>query len=280
MEKEKNYPKIFEVLPGNYIAFINNEWRFSMEKNHELTSAIDHYLTINSLEFIDAVTVAKYLDEIKVLRDSPQRPGKNLRIHLRNGDIPHAYQINKRWFIPMSSNVSHRLNKREKMQSNFKPSNIKYLILAEAPPNNIDRYFYYEDVPNHDYLFLGIMNVLFPDIKSNFIKQKRNPELKKEMLHLFQENAFYLVDLSEEPKLKDDDLSGSLPNLIPRLKKMISSETKIIIIKTTVYDLTFKLLKENYIHTIDMRIPFPSSGNQQKFHEKFTEALKIAGYFE
>lgn len=51
-------------------------------------------------------------------------------------------------------------------RNKYKPSHIKILLIAEAPPNNLDRYFYYEDVKSHDSLFLEIMGILYPDLKN------------------------------------------------------------------------------------------------------------------
>lgn len=42
-------------------------------------------------------------------------------------------------------------NAREK----YKPTNIKLLFIAEAPPEQTERFFYYEKVKDNDWLFLG-----------------------------------------------------------------------------------------------------------------------------
>ncbi|HEY4325665.1 MAG TPA: hypothetical protein VGN20_16840 [Mucilaginibacter sp.] len=62
----------------------------------------------------------------------------------------------------------------------YKPAKIKTIIVAEAPPNCIDRFFYFENVQTADFLFLGIIEVLYPDLKNQFMnaKQKRSPAKK------------------------------------------------------------------------------------------------------
>ena len=42
----------------------------------------------------------------------------------------------------------------------YKPERIKLLFIAEAPPEQTERFFYYEKVKDNDWLFLGIVKVL------------------------------------------------------------------------------------------------------------------------
>ena len=47
------------------------------------------------------------------------------------------------------------LKQLETARNKYKPEKIKTLVVGEAPPDSIDRFFYYEDVKKADYLFLG-----------------------------------------------------------------------------------------------------------------------------
>ncbi|HYK77006.1 MAG TPA: hypothetical protein VEV16_08510, partial [Daejeonella sp.] len=114
-----------------------------------------------------------------ILRDSEDRPGKPLRDLLRKGQLPHAFQsagIGSSWTIPHSSrrigvssnfptlsqqirgiaikpkvsttaDTSDLKKQLEKARLKFKPDTIKYLIIAEAPPDSVERFFYYDNVP-------------------------------------------------------------------------------------------------------------------------------------
>src|SRR5437867_2723215 len=42
--------------------------------------------------------------------------------------------------------------RREQASRRYKPRHIKILLVAEAPPSALDRYFYFEDVAEHDSL--------------------------------------------------------------------------------------------------------------------------------
>src|SRR5665647_3170165 len=70
----------------------------------------------------------------------------------------------------------------EKARLKFKPQKIKYLLIAEAPPESIDRFFYYEAVRQHDYLFLGISEALYPEMKNSFLENRRSSAIKHSIL--------------------------------------------------------------------------------------------------
>jgi hypothetical protein len=50
----------------------------------------------------------------------------------------------------------------QKAAKKYSPSDTRVLFVAEAPPNSIDRYFYFEDVTNADWLWIALMKELFP----------------------------------------------------------------------------------------------------------------------
>ena len=50
-------------------------------------------------------------------------------------------------------------------RNRYRPNEIRVLIIAEAPPCALDRFFYFEDVKKQDSLFLEIMGILYPEKK-------------------------------------------------------------------------------------------------------------------
>jgi len=179
-------------------------------------------------------------------------------------------------------NFKQLKSKLQSAREVYKPERIKYLLVAEAAPDTLDRFFYYLDVFKHDDLFLGISNVLFPNLKEqHLIKRRlRNSSVKQLILEQFKKEGFYLLDLSELPvSILSGSLSTQVPSLIKRLKQVASHDTQIILIKATVYDAAFLALKsEGIVNLIDQRIPFPGSGQQAKFNEAFLAALQKAKY--
>lgn len=154
-------------------------------------------------------------------------------------------------------------------RNKFKPRYINTLLLAEAPPCNLHRYFYFEDVKVQDSLFLEIMGVLYPDQKQAYLKSGRSPDGKEDLLRLFQEDGYWLLDLWETPNNDDDPL----PGLLSRLQKHIDKTTPVVLIKTNVYDLCYPVLKAEGYNVSAERMPFPGSGQQKLFREKFRKAL-------
>lgn len=275
---------------------------------------IDDYLSKSNLENIGAVEANELLAKIGILKDSEDRPGKPLRDLLRKGSLPHAFQSGGKgssWVIPHSKgrknndsnyssikrqkeiilpketqensnktiNISELKKQLEKARKNYKPENVKYLLIAEAPPNNLERFFYYEDVSQHDYLFLGISEALYPELKKTFIKSGRKAEVKKTILKRLQDEGFYLLDFSELPiSIVGQNLTLHLENLIEQIKSIINNETHIILIKANVYDVGYKRLSSEFKNVINQRIMFPGQGWQQEFQTKFRKALEFANY--
>ena len=160
-------------------------------------------------------------------------------------------------------------------RNKYRPSAIQVLIVAEAPPCTPERYFYFEDVRKHDSLFLEIMGVLYPENKQRYLKSRRDPAIKEELLEGFKEDGFWLLDLSEvPPELEPIELQDCMPGLRKRLEQYIDKTTPIILIKASVYDICFAMLREEGYNVKDLRIPFPGSGQQGVFREMFKKALQ------
>lgn len=75
-----------------------------MSHIENLIKCIDDHLEKNNQEYMLAPDANDLLEKMGLLRNSSQRSGKPLRDLLRNGKIPHAYQIGRIWHIPHSCN--------------------------------------------------------------------------------------------------------------------------------------------------------------------------------
>lgn len=72
--------------------------------------AIDEFLELRNQKITTPVEINPYLEEKRILNDSDSRPGLPIRKILREGKIPHAYQIGVNWQIPHSGKTSKLLN--------------------------------------------------------------------------------------------------------------------------------------------------------------------------
>lgn len=158
----------------------------------------------------------------------------------------------------------------------YKPNDIKVLLIAEAPPENLNRFFYFENVKDHDSLFLEVMGVLYPKHKEQYLYSGRSTDLKKQLLMRFKSDGYLLLDLSEVPKGQlTQPIEGCLTRLIKDIKMNKNDHTKIVLIKANVFDCCYYALKAEGFKVSGERIPFPGSGQQRVFREKFVKTLKF-----
>ncbi len=164
----------------------------------------------------------------------------------------------------------------------YKPDRIKFLLIAEAPPKvESVRFFYFKDVHDADNLFLETMKVLYPADYSN---TKSIRQRKGEFLERFKNDGFYLIDASDKPMkdtrpaTKKKQIEMSLPSLIEKVRSLVSEDTKIVLISSTVYKFCRNKLKAEGFNVInECAIPFPI-GWQKKFREKLGTLLSKHGW--
>lgn len=158
---------------------------------------------------------------------------------------------------------------RKAAAARYKPSSVNLLLVAEAPPCDTDRYFYFEDVAQHDWLFRYVYEGL-TGIK---------PDRAAKATHLAQlrELGVYMIDLHEanvsQPSLAV--LRPMVPGLVERCRAIMPRH--IALIKSTVYDAAYAPLKEAGLPVIGERMPFPASGQQVKFLQGFAKVVEAAG---
>jgi hypothetical protein len=240
---------------------------------------------------VTAVEAARWLDEAGLLADSPHRPGLPLRNLLRRGDIHGAVQRpprpNGRWFISAVDTSSkrpendrvRRLNpnpeesateanreartRREEAAARYKPDVVDLLLVAEAPPHALDRYFYFEDVREQDSLFRYVCRVV--------LDREPTREAKPELLKELRGRGVFLIDLLQDP-VDGTPLSKSVPGLVER--SLALNPRRIILIKATVFDTSYSALEAAGLPVSNVRVPFPGSGRQRDFVEAFGRALR------
>jgi hypothetical protein len=137
------------------------------------------------------------------------------------------------------------------------------LLVAEAPPSDLDRYFYFPVVQSQDALFRYVARSLLGLEPTRTNKRSLLDELRDERV--------YLIDLSPEP-LAGGSLQACVPGLLRRTQRL--RPERIILIKTSVYDAAFVALRDAGLPVVDVRVPFPGSGQQRRFEAAFAEGLR------
>lgn len=175
------------------------------------------------------------------------------------------------------------MNKIELSRNEFKPVLIKCLLIAESAPDiNSSRFFYYkEHFKKGDSLFMETMKSLFP---VDGVTGRHYKENKSAYLHKFQDAGYYLEDASSIPfpkgsssNYKKSILDKELPFLLIRLQSIISKETPIILIASTVFEVCFERLKKEGFNVLNNNpIPFPIS-KQAVFRAELAECVTRIG---
>ncbi len=154
--------------------------------------------------------------------------------------------------------------RRQRAAEKYKPDKVRVLLVAEAPPAADDRYFYFEDVASHDWLFKGVVEVL--------LGRKPARSEKRACLRKLQEMGIFLIDLKLDP-VDASPLQACVPDLLARCWAL--APERIILIKATVFDAAYAPLRCAGLPVVNKRIYFPSSGRQGEFRRQFAEALKV-----
>jgi hypothetical protein len=159
------------------------------------------------------------------------------------------------------------------LRGQYEPEKIKLIIIAESPPAS-GKYFYNPQGLISEALFAALMKQLC-----------FSPVTKEDGLCEFQRRGWVLVDGTYEPvdKLtgpksnRDKVIARDYPLLRADLARLTPDHsTPLVLIKTNVYRiLKSKLMQDGFIVlNHDGAIPFPSTGQQKKFHERFGAILR------
>lgn len=169
----------------------------------------------------------------------------------------------------------------EALRKQYLPSKIKILFIAEAKPDADDRFFYYDKVKTRDYLYLHIMYALYGKTAKDMQYLR---EHKAEFLNQFKQDGYYLVDAVDEIKSdmssakRTKAIKANAVNKIAEIRELLSKHgnqnTKVILIKATVFDGLYDLMKNDFDIINDFKIPFPSNGNEAGFLKQMSKVTK------
>ncbi|MCL5772961.1 MAG: hypothetical protein M1536_01080 [Firmicutes bacterium] len=127
-------------------------------------------------------------------------------------------------------------------------------------------------------MFKSIMDCVFHDFKANYKKGEGD---KHNYLQKFENKGFYMIDATDTPinnltkKMRNKIIESESESKIKEIEKLISKATPIFLIKKNVFNIFYPKLKDlgyNVVH--NEFLPFPSSGHQPKFKDKFKKYLE------
>ena len=162
-----------------------------------------------------------------------------------------------------------------RLRDKYLPDNLKYIFVLESPPAS-GLYFYDESGKTSEPLFMEMMKLLDVTTKN-----------KREGLKLFQKAGYLLVDATYQPvnelkgKKRNDVILRDFSNLVENLEKVSAGkQIPIILVKANICRILEPRLKQQgfTVQNNGVVVPFPSTGQQKRFHEeigKFHQAVKI-----
>jgi len=169
----------------------------------------------------------------------------------------------------------------------YKPPHIKMLLIAESPPPaphvQSSRQFYYTDrVRKDDRLFVNTIRALYPETTD--MPEAELETQKEEWLRRFQHDGWYMIEAlttSQQHEVtkaqRQERIREALPQLIERVGKLAKPDTKIILIKSNVFDVAAEPLRQAGFIVLNRELlDYPGQYNQRAYRQKLAELAAAA----
>ena len=160
--------------------------------------------------------------------------------------------------------VNERARRRRREASKrYRPAHIDTLLIAEAPPTALDRFFYFEDVQTQDSLFRHVAEMVLGE------KPTRD---KAPYLDELKDRGWFLIHIAEDPiGSRHEQIPPLVPDLVQRCREL--APDRVALIGAPIYDLVYDELRSAGLPVVDLRLPYPGSGQQGRFKDLFAELV-------
>lgn len=173
------------------------------------------------------------------------------------------------------------------VRKQFQPTHIKVLLIAESPPPaaNIQssRHFYRTDaIRKDDRLFTNTIKALFADAAD--LTEPELEQQKEQWLRKFQQAGWYMIEALHESQVHEVTkkqrqalIAQSIPQIVERVRKLAQPDTKIILIKSNVFDVACAPLKQAGFRVLNTElVDYPGQFNQRAYREKIAKLARQA----
>lgn len=167
------------------------------------------------------------------------------------------------------------------IRQKYRPKHIKFLLIAESPPpaaeQQSSRHFYRSDrVRRDDRLFVNTVKALYPEAADR-TESQLEPE-KEQWLRRFQADGWYMIEALEESQVhevtkeqRQERIRKSLPRLIERVRELVEKDTKVVLIKSNVFEVAAEPLREAGFTVVNKELlDYPGRFNQRAYREKLS----------
>ena len=173
----------------------------------------------------------------------------------------------------------------EEIRQQYKPERIKVLLIAESPPPNAEaqgsRHFYRTDkVRMDDRLFINTIKALYPETAETQVADLEKD--KERWLQRFKNDGWYMIEAVEKSIVhavkkpeRQERIREALPRLIERVRGLANENTKLILIKSNVFDVAGEPLREAGFTVLNEKLlDYPGVFNQRAYREKLAAYAK------
>jgi hypothetical protein len=174
----------------------------------------------------------------------------------------------------------------ELVRQQYRPEHIKVLLIAESPPPRSQiqssRQFYYTDrIRKDDRLFTNTIHALYPEAAG--LPEATLQEQKDAWLNRFKDDGWYMIEALEKSQIhrvtkkqRQERIRENLPQLIERVKKLAGKGTKIILIKSNVFDEAAEPLRQAGFNVLNTElVDYPGRFNQRAYREKLAKLASL-----
>lgn len=179
------------------------------------------------------------------------------------------------------------MDQYETTRQAYKPNLIAVLFIAESQPPAADvassRQFYRSDRQRSgDRLFVNTIRALYPETSD--IPEKSIEEQKETWLRRFQADGYYMIEALDESlphevtkRERQGKIRQHLPALIKKVRALASPDTRLILIKSNVFDVAAGPLRQAGFNVLNTElVDYPGRFNQRVYREKVARLLSIA----
>lgn len=174
------------------------------------------------------------------------------------------------------------MNSYNTLRKEYQPSHIKVLLIAESPPPAADvdssRQFYRsEKIRKDDRLFVNTIKAIYLEVAE---KTETEIESDKEAwLQRFKADGWYMIEALEESQVhevtkaeRQTKIKQALPRLIERVRELAETDTKLVLIKSNVFEVAAKPLQEAGFTVLNTELlDYPGRFNQRAYREKLAK---------
>lgn len=178
------------------------------------------------------------------------------------------------------------MNEYDAIRQRFRPQKVRYLLIAESPPPvatvSSSRHFYRTDqVRKDDRLFVNTIKALYPETEK--LTEGELEQAKEYWLGRFQQDGWYMIEALKESqphevtkRQRQERIREELTSLIRRVSVLADKHTKLILIKSNVFEIAAAPLKGAGYNILNTElVDYPGHFNQRAYREKLRRLVRL-----